>query len=255
MLIRICLVIAILAGVATGALNFVKVKEKITTLQTNLKTETEAHQKFEKDYNVTKNALEKTNAVLKVTQETLKATTEEKEAALANAAKEKQRGDKLTEDLAKTRGERDDAQTQLAAYKATGMNPDQIFAFDKTIKGLQTSVDGLQNENRIIAQKLKRTENELAVFKDKEYSVPLPPGLLGKVLVSDPKWQFVVLNVGEDQGVLKDGELLINRNGKLVAKVKISSVQKDRSVANIEPGWQVGDVYEGDLAIPAHPAS
>jgi len=95
----------------------------------------------------------------------------------------------------------------------------------------------------------------LAIYKTPDYKVPLPPSLQGKVLVSDPKWQFVVLNVGEDQGVLPAGELLINRGGKLVAKVKISSVQKDRSVANVIPGWQLGEIFEGDLAIPANPAS
>ena len=41
MLIRISLIVAIIAGLAVGVLNFVKVKEKITTLQANLKTETD----------------------------------------------------------------------------------------------------------------------------------------------------------------------------------------------------------------------
>ena len=45
MLIRISLIVALVAGLAVGVLNFVYVKEKITTLQTNLKTETDEHQK------------------------------------------------------------------------------------------------------------------------------------------------------------------------------------------------------------------
>jgi hypothetical protein len=73
--------------------------------------------------------------------------------------------------------------------------------------------------------------------------------------VTDPKWHFVVINVGEDQGVVEHGELLVNRDGKLVAKVIVSSVQKDRCVANIVSGWQLGEVFEGDLVIPAHPKS
>jgi hypothetical protein len=73
--------------------------------------------------------------------------------------------------------------------------------------------------------------------------------------VADPKWDFVVLSVGEDQGVLEDGELLVNRNGRLVAKVRVRSVQKDRSIANVMPGWKLGDVVEGDAVIPAYPAS
>ena len=41
MLIRISLIVAIIAGLAVGALNFTMVKGKVTTLQANLKTETE----------------------------------------------------------------------------------------------------------------------------------------------------------------------------------------------------------------------
>ena len=63
------------------------------------------------------------------------------------------------------------------------------------------------------------------------------------------------LNIGDEQGVLQDGELLVSRNGKLVAKVIVRTVEKDRSVANIVPGWKLGDVFEGDQVTPAHPAS
>jgi hypothetical protein len=112
-----------------------------------------------------------------------------------------------------------------------------------------------ESENKILVQKLKKVETELAVYRDPNFFVPLPAGLKGKVLVADPKWNFVVLNVGEDQGVLERGEFLVNRNGRLVAKVVVRSVQKDRSIANVLPGWELGEVMEGDLVIPAHPAS
>ena len=74
----------------------------------------------------------------------------------------------------------------------------------------------------------------------------LPADLKGKILVVDPKWDFVVLDIGEDQGVIPDGELLVSRDGKLVAKVVVRSVEKDRCIANIIPGWKLGDVIEGD---------
>ena len=85
--------------------------------------------------------------------------------------------------------------------------------------------------------------------------IKLPADLKGKILVVDPKWDFVVLNIGEDQGVIQDGELLVSRDGKLVAKVIVRSVEKDRSIANIVPGWKLGEVIEGDEVTPAHPAS
>ena len=256
MLIRISLILAILLGLAVTGLNVSMVKEKITTLQTNLKNETDAHQKFETQYNQTRSDLEKTNAVLKATQETLKATQEEKERAVADAAAQQKRADKLNEDLTKTRKERDDAQADLAAYKATGMTAQQVASANKEIKRLQNTVVSMDTENKILLQKVRKTENELAIYTKQDYHGPdLPASLKGKVLVTDPKWNFVVLNVGEDNGVLKYGEFLVNRNGKLVAKVRVSSVEKDRSVANVVPGWQLGELMEGDLVIPAHPAS
>src|SRR5689334_16752536 len=107
MLIRISLIAAIILGLLATGLNFSKLKDKITNLQTNLKTEAEAHQKFEGDYRRTKSELDKTNAVLKATQETLKATEEEKNKAVETATAQQKRADKLNEDLTKTRKERD----------------------------------------------------------------------------------------------------------------------------------------------------
>jgi hypothetical protein len=255
MLIRISLIVAIVAGLAVGVLNFIKVKEKITTLQADYKRESDLHKEFENKYNVTQKDLDKTTAELKQTKTTLEATAAAKDKAEADLVVQTKRADKLTEDLNKTRQERDGAQADLAAYKATGVTPQQILGMNKEFKTLQDNLAVADTENKILLQKLKKTETELAVFKDKDFFVPLPAGLKGKVLVADPKWNFVVLNVGEDQGVLERGELLVNRNGKLVAKVVVRSVQKDRSIANVLPGWELGEVMEGDLVIPAHPAS
>src|SRR6266853_6975632 len=126
MLIRITLIIAIIAGLATGVLNFVVVKDKVTTLQTNLKTETAAHKEFQDKYTVTKKDLDKTSKELASTKEILKSTTEEKDKAVAEAATQTKRAEKLAEDLTKTRTERDEAQAQLAAYKVSGMSPEQV---------------------------------------------------------------------------------------------------------------------------------
>ena len=255
MLIRISLIVAILAGLAVGTLNFLKVKEKITTLQANLDTETKAHQKFESQYNTTQKDLTKRTAELKQTKTELEATTAAKEKADADLVAQTKRADKLTEDLTKTRQERDTAQQDLAAYKVTGVTPQQIVRMNKEFKTLQDSIAVSETENKVLMQKVKKLETELLVYRDPNFFVPLPSGLKGKVLVADPKWNFVVLNIGEDQGVLERGELLVNRNGLLVAKVVVRSVQKDRSIANVLPGWELGQVMEGDQVIPAHPAS
>jgi hypothetical protein len=255
MLIRISLIVAIIAGLTVGGLNFVKVKEKITTLQANLKEQTDGRQKAETELASTKKDLTKRTAELKQTKAELEAATEAKVKAEADVAVQTKRADKLTEDLNKTRAERDAAQADLAAYKATGVTPQQILGMNKEFKTLQDNLAVAETENKVLARKVHALQVALDRYVSPEKPVFLPAALKGKVLVADPKWNFVVLNVGENQGVLEYGELLVNRNGKLVAKIVVRSVQKDRCVANVLPGWELGEVMEGDLVIPAHPAS
>jgi cell shape-determining protein MreC len=75
------------------------------------------------------------------------------------------------------------------------------------------------------------------------------PPVVGKVLVVDPKYDFVVLNVGGNQGVVENGRLLVNRDGKLVAKLRVTKVEPNRSIANIVPDWKQSEVMEGDQVV------
>src|SRR3954468_7670728 len=195
MLIRICLIIAILAGLAAGGLNFVKVKEKITTLQADDKEQTEGRKKAETDLASTRKDLDKTKTELAQTNALLVATTEQRDKAVAEAAAQTKNSEKLTLDLTKTRTERDNAQSELAAYKGTGLSPEQISGMNKQYKALEQNLAGQRDENKVLGQKLKKTQAELATYKSPEVPIFLPAHLAGKVLVTDPKYNFVVLNV------------------------------------------------------------
>jgi hypothetical protein len=48
---------------------------------------------------------------------------------------------------------------------------------------------------------------------------------------------------------------LLSRNGKLLARARISSVHPDRCIADLLPGWELNEILEGDTAIPAPPQS
>ena len=255
MLLRLSLVIAILAALAVGVLNFVMVKEKIETTEKHRAEQEAAKNDALGKLDKTTKDLEKTTADLNTTKEALAATTSERDKAQAEVASLTKSKAEQTEKLAKFTQERDDARAELAAYKATGQTPAQILGFVDRIKQLQDTIEAAHTENKQLDQKLRSTEVKLAKIIDPEFIVPLPPELKGKVIASDPKWNFVVLNVGTDQGVLTDGELLVNRNGKFVAKVRVRSVEKGRCIANILPGWYLGEVIEGDQVLPVLPAS
>jgi flagellar biosynthesis chaperone FliJ len=240
---------------AVGVLNFTQIKDKITTLQKDLKEQTDLKVKAQTELAKTKSDLDKTTAELKQTKTTLEATTKERDTAVQMASDATKRADKLNDDLNKTRGERDDAQREVAAFRASGLNPEQALNAAKQIKSLQDALGGSQEENTLLGKQIKKLDADLAFYRDPSKTIELPATIKGKVLVCDPKWHFVVINAGEDQGVLQHGELLVNRDGKLVAKVIVSSVQKDRCVANVMSGWQLGEIFEGDVVTPAHPKS
>jgi septal ring factor EnvC (AmiA/AmiB activator) len=251
MLLRISIIIAILAALAVGILNFLTVKVKIETVEQHRATEEKAKVAAQTELASTKKELDKTTADLKQTKETLVSTTEQRDKAQAEVAALNKKAADLTEKLVKSTQERDEARSDLAAYKATGQTPAQILDFVNKIKQLQDTLEGANAENKFLAHELRKTKEELAKLIDPEHKVPLPPDLKGKVIASDPKWDFVVLDVGSDQDVLADGELLVSRNGKFVAKVRVRTVEKGRCIANILPGWKIGEVMEGDLVLPA----
>ena len=255
MLIRITLIVAILAGVAVGALNFIKVRDKINTL---ISERDDWHNKYDTTYadlTKTKSELGKTKTELADTQKQLEATSAERDKAKAEAEAQSKRAGQLADELAKTKKERDDAQAEREAYKMSGLSPQDVMTISKRLKQTEENLAVVQEENKVFTRRIERLQYELDKYQGSNVVVRLPANLKGKILVSDPKWDFVVLDVGEDQGAKEDGELLVNRDGQLVAKVIIRSVQKNRSIANVMPGWKLGEVMEGDQVIPAHPAS
>lgn len=254
MLRRICLILAILAAGAAVGLNITGVKKKITAL---IEDRDKWHAQFTKtdaDLTKSKKDLAATKTELKQTQDKLVATTDERDKAVKKADSEAKRSSELADKLTKTTQERDDAKSELARYTGTGLTVEQILAFDKVVKQTKEALEVANEEKKVLQRTYDRLFDAYSKIVDPEYIV-LEPAVRAKIVVCDPKWDFVVLDVGEQNGIKPDGEFLVSRDGKLVAKVRVTNVQKDRSIANVVPGWKLSEVVEGDQVIPAHPAS
>lgn len=254
MLLRIALILAIVAALATGALSYLA-KEQVSLLTGQRDTENGAKKEALGKLSTSEKNLKMTKAELATTQGELASTQGERDKAVARAQVQSDRADKLSDQLAKAVEERDAAQNLLATYKATDLTPEQIITLNKQLKNANAQIAVINGEKGILARELAKKSAELERIIGIDPTVKLPADLKGKIVVVDPKWDFVVLNIGDDRGVIQDGEMLVSRNGKLVAKVVIRSVQKDRCVANVIPGWKLGEMIEGDDVTPAHPAS
>jgi hypothetical protein len=255
MLLRISLIVAILAGLGAGVVSYLEVSDKIPALAQQRDDEHSAKVTALTDLSKTKTELSKTKNDLAQTQQDLADTQSDRDKAVARADAQGKRADELSDKLGKVTQERDDAQNSLAAYKGTDLTPEQVLQLSKDLKGAREEIAVVNGEKTVMLHAISRLTNELAKYVGPDNVVKLPADLRGKILVVDPKWDFVVLNVGEDQGLISDGELLVSRQGKLVAKVIVRSVEKDRSIANLVPGWNLGEMMEGDEVSPAHPAT
>ena len=256
MLIRISLIVAIVAALAVGALNFIQVRAKIDTLMQQRDSYHSDRDRVQGQLNNTNKVLVQTQDTLKQTQSDLATAKSDREKAVAAAATQQKRADDLANQLTRAAQDRDKAQAELAAYVDTGFTAKQVTELGRSLKNAQNTIDAINQEKLVMSRTIDRLNNEInKLVGTNAYVVTSPANLKGRILVVDPKWDFVVLDVGDDQGVKEDAELLVSRNGKLVAKVIVRSLQKDRCIANVMPGWKLGQVIEGDDVTPAHPAS
>jgi hypothetical protein len=251
MLLRIFLILAILAGLGTILVSQLQLRPQIQgiieereTNHKNWKTQETRANKLNKDLKDTEGRLAKTTKDLEDTQSELTGTK-------SKLASEQNRANDLQGKLTKATAEAKDAQQKLAAFDVLGVTPDQVRSLKDSEKKIREVNQVLEEEKKLLARKLGQAEEKIALYEGGADVVKvLPRSIRGKVIVVDPKWDFVVLDVGKNQGVEATGMLLVSRDSKLVAKVKVTSVQDDRCVANVVPGWKLGEVFEGDAVMP-----
>ncbi len=245
-LIRICLIAAIVFGLAAGALTFTKIQDIITSTRAERDDFHKDRDKEKGDKEVAQKKLKKTEGELASTKTKLKDTEDDLKTAVTKVAELDKKSTDLAAKLDKTTADKNAAQQELARWDGLGFKPEQIKDMIAEKAKVEKERNAIGSENKILLGKIKDLDNELLSYRDPNRVIPEPPGTRGRIVAVDPKFNFVIIDIGRDKGLLERGELLINRNGRLIGKVRISTVKENRSIANILPGWQQADVMEGD---------
>ena len=250
-MLRLALVLALVAGIAALVINFVVTKPaieqqtaKLAGTAQQLTTTTEAKNKAEAESKVAKANADKAAKDLTETKNSL-------ETAAAEVTMQKTRADKLNTDLDKTTKARNEAQQELARWAALNVKPEQIVQLKNDLRDATDARAALSEEKKIFLRNIDNLQARLDRYEgDKERPVEMP-NLKGSVIAVDPKWDFVLLDVGQNQGAKPGGIVIVRRGDKLVGKARIVSVEPDRSFANLLPAWKQGDVAvaEGDKVI------
>jgi hypothetical protein len=252
MLLKISLGLAILVGLATLYVTHVQVGGKITQLNNDLtSTQGQLTQSQQNEQKLTAdNKTLKTQ--LDTTTKSLADATNNLAQSKALAREQTDRANKASKELLDVTAARNQAQEELAAWRAFEMTPDQIRNNLGRLRVMERQNEVLTTDNTVMNRKVKGLEKELARYRgDVEPDPTLPAGTKGSVVAVDPKYDFVVINLGGNQGMVENAKLLVNRDGKFLGKVKITNVEPDRSIANVLPEWKTpGDeIMEGDQVI------
>lgn len=252
MLLKLSLGLAILLGLATIFFTHTQVNGKIQGLTSEL-GETKARlttvETSERNLRTDKKNL---TAQLDATTTALNETTNLLGLAQAKAQEQQIRADRAATDLNAVTVERNTAQQELSQWRLFEMTPEQIRNNLARLRVVERERDTYVADNQALNRRRIELENRLKIYEgDREPEIELPLTAKGSVVAVDPKYDFVILSIGRQQGVVENAKMLINRDGKLIGQVKVTSVQDNRAIANVLPEWKQDEVMEGDQVIPS----
>lgn len=110
-----------------------------------------------------------------------------------------------------------------------------------TLEDTKNQLAAAEQEKSILADKVKAAQDQVAnmeAAKKRRESGANTPGVHGTVLAVNQAYNFVVLGIGDRQGVVPNSEMLVMRGGALIGKIRISSV---------EPTTCIGDIITNSL--------
>lgn len=254
--LRLIIFLIILASAGVITLGEIKLKPLLVELKDKEKKVAEElgkeKQESAKQKDRAGKAEQERDAVKNDLDNSKKAEADAKTAADAEKAK----AIAAAQETAKAKQETDAVKVQSAEYfdlQKLGLNPTLIRQIHQELPKKTNELNTLKLEQRLINIQLVKTAGELNAINNPKGAVALPPGLIGKVSAVDPKWDFVVLDIGANHGLLRNGELTISREGKLIARVKVGKVETDYAIANVMPGFKKGEIREGDAVLTPSP--
>jgi len=126
----------------------------------------------------------------------------------------------------------------------------QTADLQSQVDDLRRQLDSAEKEKVFLSEKLQEAQERTAQPKDakkrretastqRETGNPHRAGVRGTVLAYNQAYNFVVLNLGARNGVESNSEMLVLRDGTLIGKIRISSV---------EPATAIGDIMTNSLA-------
>jgi len=235
---KILLGLAILFTLLSAVLGYLT-KSKITDLHSSVDaanaSKAAATQQLSKAQGETKAAQLQVTSLTEQAQTSGKAVTDA-QAALDAANKDKE---DVTKQLADAKTQNQTLSDQVAKLTAqtTGttaatMPPEQaakIAEMETKVKEDAEIKEKLTQENATLQSRI----DDFTKDRETKGRQAMARQLTGEVLAVQPSWNFVIISLGDRQGVTMNAPLIVRRGPIQVAKLKVTSVEPATSVADI----------------------
>lgn len=239
---KILIIVSAVFALLTAVLGFLN-KGTLTETRGELADTRSTLESTKTDLAGTKSSLEETNATLEETRATLGKSNAENEKLRADLDGKTSEITKLTADVeaAKSeatglRAELDESKSRIAALEeevSKGSGDGTTSDEDPEVK-----IALLESEKQQLVDEKNSLEQQLASFKKVEEEKAAQTRrnrLLGRILAVNKAWNFVVLSVGDRQGIESNSEMIVRRGTDRIGKVRITSVEPNTSIADIVP--------------------
>jgi len=131
---------------------------------------------------------------------------------------------------------------KTAKPAASPVAPNSSPELQAQLEDARRQLDSAEKEKVFLSEKLQTTQErptQPQEEKKRRETGPRRTGVRGTVLAVNQAYNFVVLNLGARQGIQPNSEMLVLREGTLIGKIRISSV---------EPATAIGDIISSSLA-------
>ncbi len=233
--------LAVLGAIAAGAFYFLAKAEyqsldtDLQSLNAALKSEKAKTQKLQKESAAQAATLEsQATEIQKLTADSLLANNQ-----LLQIQRENKRlvDERDAQELAERRLQKENSRLtqEVNVLKATSVPQEEISKYELTIANLERQVLELQQ-----TQPLQQVASSLPT------ATPTDPSLRGSVLTVGKGASFVILDIGYSDGIRLQNELYVRHADTPIAKIQVTDVKENLSIARVLPESLVKTPEIGD---------
>ena len=227
----------------------VNTKAELVTAQTELSS--------------TKNSLQQTTSKLAETEKNKSELSSKNEEVQSEVSKIKAESESKNSQLQELKAKISSGETELEELRSKvasitkeneSLKQAAATAQPAVVDDTKTRLTEQETLNKKLQEDLQTAESRIKSMQERlteKTKVERVRGLSGRILAVNEAWNFVVLNVGDKNGVSSNTELLVKRGNTQIGRVRITSVEPASSIADIVPGSLVRglSVQPGDYVI------